>query len=47
MENKVEVLNIKKGTIIKIQGIPFELKDDTEVFGLQTNLELVSKLEKE
>lgn len=38
--NEVKILIIPKGTTIKINGIPFTLKEDTEVYGLVSNLEL-------
>lgn len=31
--NKTEIVSIPKGTIIKVQGVPFELADDANVFG--------------
>ena len=44
---KIEELQIKRGTIIKFQGIPFELKENIIVLGLQSNLELAENLELE
>ena len=41
MKEKVEVLIIPKGTTIKIGGVPFTLKEDTKVYGLKINYELV------
>ncbi len=43
----VEEIVIKKGTIIKFQGIPFEVKEDTVFLGLQSNLDLALSLYKE
>ncbi|OCL99546.1 hypothetical protein AAX29_00587 [Aliarcobacter thereius] len=37
---KLEELIISKGTIIHLNGIPFELSQDTNVLGLQSNLDL-------
>ena len=38
--SEVKILIIPKDTTIKINGIPFTLKEDTEVYGLVSNLEL-------
>lgn len=40
MKEEVEELILKKGTIIHLHGIPFELPEDTTVLGLQSNLDL-------
>ena len=40
MKENTKVLAIPKGTTIKINGIPFTLKEDTEVYGVKANLEL-------
>lgn len=37
---KLEELTISKGTIIHLNGIPFELSKDTDVLGLKDNLNL-------
>lgn len=33
---------LKKGTVVKVNGIPFELIEDVEVIGIEENLELAS-----
>ena len=38
--NAQEFITIPKGTVIKIKGIPFELKEDTKVLGLESNYKL-------
>ncbi len=43
MGKELETLTISKGTLIHINGIPFELSKDTKVMGLQSNLDLVLK----
>ncbi len=37
------LLVIEKGTIVKINGIPFELNSDTIVRGRSENLKLIKK----
>ena len=44
--SEVKILIIPKGTTIKINGIPFTLKEDTEVYGLVSNLELAFNSDK-
>ena len=39
-----ERLVLLKGTVIKLQGLPFILNDDTIVVGVRNNLELAEKL---
>lgn len=39
-KQELEELTIPKGTIVKINGIPFELPEDTKVLGLESNLRL-------
>lgn len=43
-KNELENVVVPKGTLIHINGIPFELPEDTTVLGLQSNLELAFKL---
>ncbi|MCT7489105.1 hypothetical protein N5T63_09365 [Aliarcobacter cryaerophilus] len=40
MKKEVEELKISKGIIIHLNGIPFELNQDTKVLGLKDNLNL-------
>jgi len=35
-------LMLNKGSLVKLQGVPFELKDNTAVAGKQENLDLVA-----
>ncbi|MCG3655984.1 hypothetical protein L5F23_04565 [Aliarcobacter butzleri] len=44
MRKELETLTISKGTLIHINGIPFELSKDTKVMGLQSNLDLAFNL---
>ena len=44
MKGRAEMLVIPAGTMIKINGIPFTLKEDTEVYGLKSNLKLALEL---
>lgn len=46
MKEEAEVLVIPKGMTIKINGIPFTLKEDTEVYGIDSNLELAINSDK-
>lgn len=41
---KQQEIIIKKGTTIKIDGIPFRLKTNAKVLGYLENLKLVSKV---
>lgn len=44
MKKELENIVVPKGTLIHINGIPFELSQDTNVLGLQSNLELAFSL---
>ena len=39
-KNELENVVVPKGTLIHLNGIPFELPEDTTVLGLESNLEL-------
>lgn len=43
----METVTLPKGTIVKFQGIPFELPEDTPVIGTQKNLEYAQQLRAE
>ncbi|MFX4154257.1 hypothetical protein ACOL23_04860 [Aliarcobacter butzleri] len=43
-KNELENIVVPKGTLIHINGIPFELPEDTTVLGLQSNLDLAFNL---
>jgi len=45
MPEKEEIIIMKRGTIIKLNGIPFELASDTRVIGLLNNYKLALKLD--
>lgn len=45
-EEELEELTISKGTIIHLNSIPFELSEDTKVFGLQSNLDFAFNQDK-
>jgi hypothetical protein len=40
---RMEKVIIKAGTLIHFQGVPFRLVSDTEMFGLQVNLDMALK----
>ena len=40
-------LTLTAGRIVKIAGIPFQLAEDTVVFGLQENLDMANRMEAE
>ncbi|MFW3325350.1 hypothetical protein ACN9JZ_03500 [Aliarcobacter butzleri] len=46
MGKELEILTISKGTLIHINGIPFELSEDAKVLGLQSNLHLANNQDK-
>ncbi len=43
-QDKVEKILIPKGTLIHIDGLPFEIKQNTEVLGVKANLRLTDQL---
>ncbi len=46
-EEKLEVFYLPSGTIVKINGLPFELAVNTPIKGVKENIEMVSILESE
>jgi len=44
MPEKEEIIILNKGTIIKLNGIPFELASDTRVIGVLSNYNLALTL---
>ena len=40
---QLDEITFEAGQIVKIDGIPFELKEETTLLGRKENLELISK----
>lgn len=43
-DEKIDRIQIPKGTLIHIEGMPFSLESDTVVLGVATNLALFSSV---